>query len=417
MNKNENIDHLFRHQSGKMVSVLTRIFGLQHLETVEDAVQDTFIKAAKTWANHPPDNPEAWLTAAAKNRVLDLFRKLKADRERLPKVDFGTATIPIDELFLDHEIDDSQLRMIFTACNPLLDERDQIAFALKTISGFSTKEIAAALLLKVDTVKKRLNRAKSAISKGGIRFEIPAGRELNDRLDQALAVVYLIFNEGFHSASPNQLVRKDLCAEAVRLVKIILNHSATNHPDAHALFALFCFHSARIDSKMNDKNEVIGLKNQDRSLWNSDLIFMGNTAMFKAVETESYSAYHYEAAIASEHVIARTYDDTNWDAILKWYLNLQEIKPSLMNQLSIATVQLQRNDLEAMGNLLGQIEPKTLEQRSYLYYGLRAEYFSALGKTQKAVEALDLAITLVSNDLEKAYLIKKRNLLVDGLLH
>lgn len=408
MTDDRNIDHLFRHQSGKMVSVLTRIFGLQHLETVEDAVQDTFIKAAKTWAQNPPENPQAWLTTAAKNRVLDIFRKLKADKERLPKVDFGTAAIAIDELFLDHEIKDSQLRMIFTSCNPVLDSRDQIAFALKTISGFSTKEIAAALLLKEETVKKRLSRARKTISEKGLRFEIPNGPQLNDRLDRALAIVYLIFNEGFHSARQEQLIRKDLCAEAVRLVKIILNHPSTNHPNAHALFALFCFHSARLDSKVNTQNEVVSLKDQDRSLWDRDLIFLGNAAMHKAVETEFYSAYHYEAAIASEHVVARTYADTSWDRILDWYERLNEVKPSVMNVMSIAVVQLQLKDYRSVEKMLKKVSPKDLEQRAYLYYGLQAEYFAALGQTQNAIEHIDLAIELVTNQSEKEYLLKKR---------
>jgi RNA polymerase sigma factor (sigma-70 family) len=408
MTENRNIDHLFRHQSGKMVSVLTRIFGLQHLETVEDAVQDTFIKAAKTWGQQPPDNPQGWLTVAAKNRVLDLFRKLKADKERLPKVDFGTAAIALDELFLDHEIEDSQLRMIFTACNPVLDERDQIAFALKTISGFSTKEIAAALLLKDETVKKRLSRARKTISERDLRFEIPTGAQLKGRLDRALSAVYLIFNEGFHSAQQEQLIRKDLCAEAVRLVKIILNHPSTNHPNAHALFALFCFHSARLDSKVNEKNEVVSLKDQDRSIWNQDLIYLGNAAMYKAVETEVYSAYHFEAAIASEHLLARTYADTNWKSILNWYERLNAVRPSVMNTLSRAVVQLQLEDYESTKNTLDQINPKDLEQREYLYYGLQAEYYAAIEQGQKALEHIDHAIELVTNQYEKDYLTKKR---------
>jgi len=413
MTENKNIDHLFRHQSGKMVSVLTRIFGLQHLETVEDAVQDTFIRAAKTWGQNPPDNPQAWLTTAAKNRVLDLFRKLKADKERLPKVDFGTAAIVIDELFLDHEIEDSQLRMIFTACNPTLDERDQIAFALKTISGFSTKEIAASLLLKEETVKKRLSRARKAIKERNIKFEIPIGSQLNNRLSQVLAIIYLIFNEGFHSTMQEQLIRKDLCAEAIRLIKIVMNHSSTNDPNAHALFALFCFHSARLDSKVNEANEVVSLKDQDRTLWNRDLIFLGNSAMHKAVECEEYSAYHFEAAIASEHVVARSYQDTNWDSILNWYTRLNEIRPSIMNFMSMATVQLQRKDFESARTILDQIDPKILEQRSYLYFGLQAELSMAMGDIAQAKDQLDQAIENATNKHEKDYLNKKRSKLTE----
>ncbi|WOD42329.1 sigma-70 family RNA polymerase sigma factor [Hwangdonia lutea] len=147
------IDHLFRHHSGKMVSVLTRIFGLKHLEIIEDAVQDTFIKASISWRNKQPEYPEAWLTQAAKNRVLDIFRKLKTERKHLPNINQGTDAIAINDLFLDSEIEDAQLRMIFTACHPKLDARDRISFALKTVSGFSIKEISSALLTKEYTIK------------------------------------------------------------------------------------------------------------------------------------------------------------------------------------------------------------------------------------------------------------------------
>jgi RNA polymerase sigma factor (sigma-70 family) len=155
INKEQKVvDHLFRHQYGKMVAILTRIFGLSNLETIEDAVQDTFVKAISSWRNQMPDNPEAWLTQAAKNRVLDLFRKLSAEKKSVSKMESGQNVMAINELFLDNEIEDSQLRMIFAACNPILNPRDQIAFALRTISGFSSKEIASSLLLRRNHQKK-----------------------------------------------------------------------------------------------------------------------------------------------------------------------------------------------------------------------------------------------------------------------
>ncbi|WP_340156511.1 sigma-70 family RNA polymerase sigma factor, partial [uncultured Winogradskyella sp.] len=173
--EHKDIDHLFRHHSGKMVSVLTRIFGLQHLDIIEDAVQDTFIKASLTWRKEQPKYPEAWLTKAAKNRVLDIFRTLKSQKNNLPYISQGTDAIAINELFLDAEIEDAQLRMIFTACHPKLDSRDRISFALKTVSGFSIKEIAAALLTKEETIKKRLLRARKAIKTEDLQFKIPQG--------------------------------------------------------------------------------------------------------------------------------------------------------------------------------------------------------------------------------------------------
>jgi len=228
------VDHLFRHHSGKMVSVLTRIFGLSHLNIIEDAVQDTFLKASISWRTKQPDNPEAWLTQAAKNRVLDIFRKLKTQQKHLPSITQGTDAIAINELFLDEEIEDAQLRMIFTACHPKLDPRDRISFALKTVSGFSTKEIASALLTKDETIKKRLVRARKAIKKEAIRFHIPQGKTLPERLESVMEVLYLIFNEGFHSNNPKVIIRKDLCGEAMRLCQLLLKRTQTRTTDVNA---------------------------------------------------------------------------------------------------------------------------------------------------------------------------------------
>ena len=160
--ENQLVDHLFRHHYGKMVAILTRYFGLAQMETIEDAVQDTFIKTLQ-WRKELPDNPEAWLTRVAKNRTIDLLRSIKAEKNRIERINNGPNSIPLNELFLDHEIEDSQLRMIFVACHPSLKPQQQIAFALKTISGFSTKEIAAALLTKEETISKRLQRARKTI--------------------------------------------------------------------------------------------------------------------------------------------------------------------------------------------------------------------------------------------------------------
>lgn len=404
------VDHLFRHQYGKMVSILTRIFGLQHLDTIEDAVQDTFINALRVWQNEIPEKPEAWLTQAAKNRALDLFRTLGAEHKRAPKMENGPSTIALNELFLDSEITDSQLRMIFAACNPLLHPKDQIAFALKTISGFSQKEIAAALLLKEETVKKRLSRAREAIRKGNISFEIPVGPELPKRLQRVQEVLYLIFNDGFHSIRKELLVREDLCGEAMRLCKMLLDHPLTQTAESHALMALMCFQSARLKSKVNAQNEVVSLREQDRSLWHAPLMYMGYQMMDKAAETESFSTYHYEAAIAFEHVQAKDYESTDWKQILFWYEQLEHLHPSLFNQLNRAVVHLQLEEFDNAETLLKGIDSRLLEQRAYLYHGLWAEYHYKRGEQNKALEQIEQALSQVSNASEKSYLERKREL-------
>ena len=412
MENQKILDHLFRHQYGKMVSVLTRIFGLAHLETIEDAVQDTFIKAMAAWPKQMPDNPEGWLMQAAKNRMIDLFRKLSAEQKRVPKIESGPASMSLYEMFLDHEIEDSQLRMIFTACHPILNPKDQISFALKTISGFSSKEIASALLLKEETIKKRLSRARKSIKDQSISFEIPIGTDLPERLNRVVEVLYLIFNEGFHSNKKAILIRKDLCAEAMRLCQMLLKKELTQKPITYALFGLMCFQSARIDSKINEQNEVIDLKNQDRSKWHDPLIRMGHEAMFKAVEGEEFTSYHYEAAIAAEHVAAPDFESTNWDKILSHYDKIYEIQPSPIILLNMAIIQLQRDELKAAFVLLEKINSTELEQRTYLYYGSYAEYFIKKNDVKNAIINIDKALELVKNESEKAFLLKKKDALL-----
>ncbi len=406
--KPQLIDHLFRHHYGKMVSVLTRIFGLSHLEIIEDAIQDTFIKATISWKNTPPEYPEAWLTQAAKNRVLDIFRKLKAERKRIPHIQSGMEAIAIHDLFLDSEIEDSQLRMIFTACHPELAPQDRIAFALKTVSGFSIKEIASALLTKEDTIKKRLTRARAVIKSKAIVFQIPQGNALPERLESVMEVLYLIFNEGFHSNKKDILIRKELCAEAMRLCKMLFKNKETTTTAAYALFALMCFHAARIDSKTSIDNELLDLRHQDRSLWYFPLVKIGDDAMHKAVDNESYSCYHYEAAIAAEHLKARTFEETNWQAILKWYRLLYDLQPIPIHLLNMAVVELQDGRHSESYTLLQQLQPESLGQRAYLYYGTLTEYYIQRKDFPKAIEHIDKAISLVTNQLEKKYLEKKR---------
>lgn len=406
----QNIDHLFRHQFGKMVSSLTRIFGLEHLATIEDAVQDTFVQALKTWRKQMPDNPEAWLTQAAKNRAIDLFRKIKSDHLRHGQLYQGAAVITLSNVFTDHEIEDNQLRMIFTACHPNLDPRDQITFALKTISGFSTKEIAASLLIKEETIKKRLTRARQKIAAEGIQFEIPEGQVLPQRMARVHEVLYLIFNEGFQSIQQDMVIRKDLCSEAMRLSKLLIKKPPLRHPNSYALLALMCFHAARLDSKVNDQNQIVDLRHQDRSQWSYPLISVGNGLMEKAVENcENYSSYHYEAAIAFEHISAKTFEKTNWNKILHWYQCLDTIAPSPSGKLNMSITLIQMNWLEDSESLLNNIEPNSLGQRQYLYHGTKAELMHLKGHHRDAVTELNKAIELCANRAEKKYLKKRLN--------
>jgi len=401
------VDHLFRHHYGKMVAILTQYFGLAHIETIEDAVQDTFIKATLKWRKQIPEYPEAWLTKVAKNRTIDLLRSIKAEKNRNEENLESGFSEEINELFLDHEIEDSQLRMIFVACHPKLKPNEQIAFALKTISGFSTKEIAAALLSKEDTITKRLHRARQSIVKNNLQFEFPAPNEVYERLLSVMHVIYLTFNEGFHSTNSKQLIREDLCGEALRLCKLLLKKEKFRSGSMYALFALLCYHASRLQTKTNTSNEIVAIREQDRSKWFLPLIQMGHSAMNTAMDYDEVSIYHYEAAIAAEHVKATTFENTDWKTILVLYQKLQQLQPSHLHLLNIATVKLQLNKFESVSKILESLAEVDLGQRAYLYYGCYAEYFERRGDTILAIIYLNKAIAKTSNSLEKNYLKKK----------
>lgn len=402
------VDHLFRHQYGKMVAILSRIFGLAHLELIEDAIQDTFAKATLQWRNAIPENPEGWLTQSAKNRVIDLLRQINAEHERYQKVPHGTIALEIGEFFLDHEVEDSQLRMILMAGHPALSRAEQIAFALKTISGFSMKEIASALMLKEETVKKRLSRARQKIKQQQIKLAYPQPEEIENRMAVVLQVIYLIFNEGFHSTKTSSLISKELCGEALRLCKLLLLKERFRSGSLYALFALCCLHSSRLESKINTCNEIVDLQYQDRSLWFKPLIELGNQALHKSTLYPERSVYYYEAAIAAEHLKANRFVHTDWQSILKLYQHLYKLNPTENVLLSIATIHLKTNQPEQAKAILNQVSAKNLHQREYLLHGCFAEYYLQTGNTESALIEMNKAISICSNDLERAYLMKKK---------
>jgi len=280
--------------------------------------------------------------------------------------------------------------MIFVACHPGLKPQEQLAFALKTISGFSTKEIAAALLTKEDTVAKRLSRARQTILKNNIQFDFPPPNEVQDRLVRVMEVLYLTFNEGFHSC------------------KLLLKEEKFRSGSLYALFGLLCFHASRLESKTNAANEIVDIREQDRNKWFFPLIQMGNQAMNKSLEYEDMSIYHYEAAIAAEHIKAKTFEETNWTKILNWYSELQSIKPNTFTLLNMAIVNLQLGNFEVVLEILESLPISDLEQRAYLYYGCYAEYYEKRDDLILAISYLNTAIEKTTNGLERAYLIKKR---------
>jgi RNA polymerase sigma factor (sigma-70 family) len=402
------VDHLFRHQHGKMVAILTRIFGFRQIALIEDAVQETFAKAAVAWRNKVPENPEAWLTQVAKNKAVDLLRSEVALKKRGDLFTRGSSVARLEELFGEEEAEDSQLRMIFTACHPELQVQDQIVFALRTLSGFSVREAATALLTTEENVKKRLNRARNAIVEKGIRFEIPDSVHLEERMGMVLKVIYLTFNEGFHSSGTSQIVREDLCGEALRLCKLILKRESLRTCPAYALFALMCLHASRLRSKTGPEGELIDLENQDRSLWYAPLIDLGMNALEKARACGHASQYLYEAEIAAEHVKAAAFTETDWERILGWYDKLDPVQGNPFLDINKALVLLKSGRPGMCKAILDGIKPASLGRREYLLHGCLAEYHLARGEKAEAAACLDAAMEGAPNPAEREFLSKKR---------
>ena len=366
-NSTQLVDHLFREESGKMISILTHHFGIDHLEIIEDAVQEAFIKAFQSWRiNGVPANRTGWLYLTAKNRVIDVLRK----HNRLPEILAQSRSeiisiVTQNETFSEDEISDAHLRMMFSICLPELKSEDQIALILKLISGFSIKEIANALLVREDTIKQRLSRAKKKIRKSHSGLDIPTGPELENRLDIVLTALYLVFNEGYYSTHQIEPLRKELCLEAMRLTKILAEHKNSDHIASNALLALMCYHASRFDSRLDQDNQWISLTDQDRSKWNVDLINIGNQFMQKASRGDQFHLFQIEAAIAATHCHAQSIETTNWKHLLTLYEVLYQHKPFPMIKLNQAIIHIQLKQFDQSKIILENLEESLAEHQIY----------------------------------------------------
>jgi RNA polymerase sigma factor (sigma-70 family) len=401
---NPLVDHLFRHESGKMVSVLTKILGINNLEVAQDIVQETLLTAMSAWKfGRMPQNPSAWLYCVAKNKAIDFLRHEKTVRENQSKWLIETqlqekAGQP--DAFDKEEIQDSQLRMIFACCHPEIPEDSQLAFALKTLCGLSCKEIASAFLTNEETIAKRIYRAKEKIRSENISLEIPVA-ELAVRLDTVLHVLYLLFNEGYNSSHHNQLIREDLCEEAVRLCYMLTLSAKTNSPATNALLALFCFQSSRLHSRIDESGSIITLKYQDRSTWNRHLIKRGMDYLDVASTGAEVTVYHLEAAIASVHASAPSFAATNWKMVYELYEILYQRKPSPVIAMNKAIASCYAIDGQTALAALHQI--KGLENH-YLFHATLGEVCLDLDKKQDAKKHFAQALTLTSSQTEQKLL-------------
>jgi RNA polymerase sigma factor (sigma-70 family) len=410
------VDHLFRHEAGKMIAVLTRIFGIHNLQVVEDTVQETFLKALQVWKyRQVPDNPSAWLMQVARNQTIDLIRrrqKLNDISEELSLRLQSDTEATIGQFFLDTEIADSQLRMIFMCCHPALNPEDQVALTLKTVSGFGAQEIARALVSNEAAIQKRLYRAKEYIRKQAIRFEIPTGVALNERIESVHTVLYLLFNEGYSSEKADELIRHDLCAEAMRLCKLLTEHQVGAQPSGFALLSLMCFQVSRFDSRIGDDNSIILLENQDRSKWNKELIRMGYYYLNLSATGEQLSVYHLESAIAAEHCLAPDFGSTNWGALRFLYDQLLECKPIPIVQLNRAVILAQSGELSAaIDSILDIPGIAGLLHQHYIYSAVLGDLYGQAQNLSEARRLLENACTLTTSLAGKKLLQEKLNAL------
>ncbi len=400
------VDHLFRHESGKMIAVLTRIFGMHNLSLAEDVVQEAFLKAVQTWSFHKiPDNPAAWLMTVARNKALDIIRRQQHFQHLSGELAYHlqhTTESTVRQLFLDTEITDSQLRMIFACCHPSLKEEDQVALTLKTVSGFGPAEIARALVTNEAVIQKRLYRAKQFLKDNTIQLEIPSGQELSPRLETVYTVLYLLFNEGYNSLKTDELIRRDLCMEAMRLCLLLSEHKVGKQPATYALLSLMCLQASRFDSRIDNNNAIVLLQHQDRSAWNKDLINMGYHYLSKSSSGERITVYHIESAIAAEHCLAPSFSDTNWERMLQLYTLLLEQKPMPVVWLNRAIVRARLGQTTAaIRDILDLPDIEKLLAAQYIYSAVLGDLYLQAGDILQARKYLAQAHTLTPSQAER----------------
>jgi RNA polymerase sigma-70 factor (ECF subfamily) len=400
-------DHLFRHESGKMVAILTGIYGARNLQLAEDVVQEALARALAAWPFGIPENPSAWLLRTAKNLAIDHLRREKNFLGKQPDIIAEMESCPTYDGASDGEVADDLLRMIFVCCHPALPPEAQSALALKTLCGFSPAEIASAFLISEAAVSKRLVRARQRIRDERIPFEIPAAYALPQRLDGVLKILYLLFNEGHKASHGDAIIRADLCHEAIRLAMLLAAHPAGDEPHTHALIAMMAFTAARLPARTDSEGNLLRLEEQDRALWSRELIALGLRHLRKSSSGNFLGEYHLQAGIAACHTLAASDAATDWPRILTLYNQLLERNPSPVIALNRAVAFSKVHGPAAAIALLETPEIRDRLENYHLLHAVLGEFELKRQKPEAAAHHLRRAIDLSENAPERALLAKR----------
>ncbi|WP_268123525.1 RNA polymerase sigma factor [Roseivirga pacifica] len=401
---NQQLDTLFRHEYGKLVSLFANKYAPHLIDAIEDAVQEALLKAAKVWAfKTVPDNPTAWLYRVANNQLIDYLRKQNRAVEWEGNVAEAASEGQSD--IEEKVLIDDQLRMIFACCHPLMKPAEQLMLSLKLLCGLSVKEIARALLKNEEATKRAITRAKQKFKHDVGALAVPGGAALTERLETVLQVIYLLFNEGYKATEGPELIRTDLCEEAIRLAFLLTNESNCDKGELKALIAMMLFKAARFPARMDDSGRLLTLAEQDRSLYDEGHIQWGWQFLQDSSKFEGTSVYQLEAAIACYYTTAATYEKTNWKAILGLYDTLKEIKPSPVVLMSRLVVLSKVADAKAALKEMTAIEAEIKGNQSFL--ALKADLLADVGDWPQARMHLQKAISQAQNITERRFLEKK----------
>jgi RNA polymerase sigma-70 factor (ECF subfamily) len=400
---------LFRRESARLIASLTRAFGADNLPVVEDVVQETLARAFAAWSHEGvPEHYTPLLMTAARNRALDAFRRERSARRLAPEVQHfieneRTSEGKVEDLFLPDALRDDELRMMFSCCHPRLNEDVQVALILNILCGFGTGEVASAFLLTEAAAKKRLARGKKVLAESKRLFELIA-EDFAARLSAVHQALYLLFSEGYHGASSEALVRVDLCREALRLVRLLVDHAPSATPSTHALTALMCLHAARLPGRVDEGGNLRALIDQDRSQWDARLIAEGLALLERSAVGTELTVYHVEAAIAARHAAAASMEETPWSEIVELYSVLLKLHPSpvvaLNRAMAIAQHQGAARGLEEINRI---DEPERLARYPFHAASL-GELERRLGRLDAAASYFRTALQLARNDGERRFL-------------